>query len=220
MKRNRSNVKPRKVNYDSLHKQYKDPTNLQFKKLKKVSSYILGGYALLDIGIGTGELIQQERERFDVIYGIDSDEDSVEICRQMFLHDSNVNILLDDITNLTKIPSAMKFDFITALDVFEHIPLCKMSEGLSAIYAHLKEDGTFIFTGPGIFEKLLILLGRSPTHLHSHSSYGWKKIIEKSGFIVDYIAAIEFPLYDHIFLREKFHLFGKCCLIIARKMKS
>lgn len=207
----------RREDYESLLLQYRDPNSLMYKKIRTVDSYINGGETLLDIGCGVGELIELEKQKFRKIYGIDIDEESVKICRKRFENYENVYIIKASINDLDTLFKDMKFDYITALDVLEHIPVEESEKALKIIYNLLKDGGKFTFTGPGMFEKIRIALGRSPTHLHSHSSYGWKKMIEQAGFDVIRVETVEFPIIHSDFLRKKLHVFGKCCLIVAEK---
>ncbi len=209
-----------KENYKSLAYQYRDPGSLMYKKLRVVDSYITGGETLLDIGVGVGELIELEKQKFSRICGIDADEESVRICRRRFENDGNIHIREGDMACLWDLFRGRKFDYITCLDILEHIRLDECKKALNSIYDLLKDDGRFIFTGPGVFEKIRIFLGRSPTHLHSHSSYGWKSMIEGAGFNVINVETADFPALYSDFLRKKLHLFGKCCLITAEKMPT
>jgi hypothetical protein len=68
-----------------------------------------------------------------------------------------------------------------------------------------------------VFDKVKIRLGRSPTHLHGHSSYGWAKLIKKAGFGLTSAESVEFPLIHSSILRKRLHIFGQCCVITARK---
>ncbi|MCD6099027.1 MAG: class I SAM-dependent methyltransferase [Candidatus Marinimicrobia bacterium] len=206
-----------KEDYESLLLQYRDPNSLMYKKLRIVDSYINGGETLLDIGVGIGELIELEKQKFRKIYGIDVDEESVKICRKRFENDENIYIIEGNINDLENLFKDRKFDYITCLDVLEHIKIEECKKALNNIYNLLKDGGKFIFTGPGVFEKIRILLGRSPTHLHSHSSYGWKRMIERAGFDVMNVETVEFPIIHSNFLRKRLHIFGKCCLIVAEK---
>lgn len=207
----------RREDYESLHLQYRDLNSLMYKKLRIVDSYINGGETLLDIGVGIGELIELEKQKFRKIYGIDADEESVKICRKRFENDENIYIIDGNINDLENLFEDRKFDYITCLDVLEHIKIEECKKALNNIYNLLKDGGKFIFTGPGVFEKIRILLGRSPTHLHSHSSYGWKRMIERAGFDVINVETVEFPIIHSNFLRKRLHIFGKCCLIVAEK---
>lgn len=206
-----------KENYESLQSQYLDPDSLSYKKLRIVDSCINGGETLLDIGGGVGELIELEKQKFEVIYGIDLDEESVSICRKRFENNENIYIMQGNINDSKELFKDKKFDYITCLDILEHIEVEECKKSLNEIYNLLEDDGIFIFTGPGVFEKIRIFLGQSPTHLHSHSSYGWKRMIERAGFNVMNVETVEFPIIRSNFLRKKLHIFGKCCLIVAEK---
>lgn len=202
--------------YVSLSEQYQDPKSLMYKKIRLVDSKISPGNCLLDIGVGVGELIELEKKKFKEIHGIDLDQESINICRKRFNDEKNVFLALKDL-NKIEISFKDNFDVITCLDVLEHVKEKDCEELLDKIYELLRSGGIFIFTGPGIFEKIRISLGRSPTHLHSHSSYGWQKIIKKAGFELVSVETVEFPILNSEILRKKIHLFGKCCLIVAKK---
>lgn len=210
--------KPQKrVNYDSLSHQYDDPGSLVYKKLRIVDSYVTGGKSLLDFGSGTGDFIDFERRKFDNIYGVDSDEGSIEICHNRFKNDVNVQILQNSGDDLANTFDDTKFDYITALDVLEHVQIEESRKLLRSFYFLLDDGGKFIFTGPGIFEKIRIKTGRSPTHVCSHSSYGWAALIRSVGFQIVSIESVEFPVIQSSFLRKRLHLLGKCCVIQAKK---
>jgi predicted TPR repeat methyltransferase len=196
---------------------YTIPDSLHNKRLELVDSYIAGGRNLLDFGTGTGELIKREEHKFDNLYGVDSDEESITICRNRFKGDSKVHIIHDHGKNLDICLPDIRFDYITACDVLEHMKLGDSVQVLKLFYDLIKLRGTFIFTGPGVFEKAKIGLGRSPTHVHSHSSFGWAKLIRQGGFEIVKVEAVEFPLYDNAVLRNRLHVFGRCCVITAEK---
>lgn len=202
--------------YRDLKKDYGNKESLMYKKLRIVDSYIDGGEFFLDLGVGTGELLELVKNKFSQSYGIDIEDESIEICKKRFKN-SNISIIQHSINNLN-IFEEKKFNYITCCDVLEHVPLDESKDAINNIFKLLNNDGIFIFTGPGFFEKLKIRLGKSPEHIHSHSSYGWKKLIEEAGFKIISIETVEFPLINNEFLRKKLHIFGKCCLIIAKKI--
>jgi 2-polyprenyl-3-methyl-5-hydroxy-6-metoxy-1,4-benzoquinol methylase len=205
-----------KVNYSSLNSEYTDPTSLSYKKLRIINAFIPDGGSLLDIGMGTGELISLRLGKHKKIFGIDCDDTSVSMCRKKFSQNPEILLSKAGISDIrTTFPE--KFDCITCLDVLEHIEEREVSSSLSDIFMALRKNGILIFSGPGVVEKIRIFLGKSPTHLHSHSSHGWKKIIEKAGFTVICVETVEFPLIRSDFLRKKMHIFGKCCVIVAKK---
>lgn len=206
-----------RVNYASLQLEYLDPNSLVYKKLRIIDNYMDKSHSLLDIGVGTGELIKLEKQKFDLIYGIDVDEESAEACIELFEKEDHIRILHGNIDILDSSLSNIKFDYITCLDVLEHIEMNSCGEYLTKIYNLLEDEGIFLFSAPGIFEKIRIFMGKSPTHLHSHSSYGWKKMIQEAGFNVLSIETVEFPMIHSDFLRKNIHIFGKCCLIVSKK---
>ncbi len=206
-------------NYESLHSEYLDPFSLMYKKLRIVDKYIHRGECLLDIGIGTGELIELEKQKFSKIYGIDISEISVNICLNRFQNNKSIHIMQSNINNLKNLFANESFDYITCCDVLEHIGLEEFTTALDNVYALLKNGGRFIFTGPGMFERIKIVLNISPMHTHSHSSYGWADYIKRAGFKIVAIETVEFPLIHSDFLREKLHIFGKCCSIVGEKSK-
>ncbi len=212
-----------KENYEALLAQYKDPKSLMYKKLRSVDEYIntyiedSNSNYLLDIGMGIGELIHLEKDKFRFICGVDIDSEGVDYCKNRFLDYDNIEIILSDLKQIDSLLFKSKFDVITCLDVLEHIKPDDCINTLNCIHNLLNEDGLFIFTGPGIFEKIRIKLGLSPTHMHSHSSYSWAKLISESGYKILHVESIEFPILDNELLRNKMHLFGKCCLIVAKR---
>ena len=188
--------------YKSLRQQYQDPNSLMYKKIRMVDTNIPNGNCLLDIGMGVGELIEFEKTKFKEIYGIDLNSESVKICLKRFENDNNVFVFQKDVKDIEK-KFKGKFDVITCLDVLEHVKESDCKEIISAINKLLRSEGMFIFTGPGIFEKIKISLGRSPTHLHSHSSYGWQKIIKDAGFEIASVETVEFPILPRELLKKK-----------------
>ena len=206
-----------KVNFEQLSSDYSNSGSLQYKKLRIIDSYIPSGEKLLDVGMGTGETINLEKGKFKEICGVDADYDSVRICQDRFLGNSSIKILQGNIHDLATLFGQKEFDVITALDILEHLNMSDCEVALSSCYDLLKDGGIFIFSGPGIFEKIRIHLGLSPTHLHSHSPLGWRRMIEGAGFTVISIETAEFPVFHWDYLRKNVCILGKCCIIVARK---
>jgi 2-polyprenyl-3-methyl-5-hydroxy-6-metoxy-1,4-benzoquinol methylase len=212
---------PRKrEDYQSLIRQYADPSSLAYKKLQLVDSHVTTGINLLDFGTGPGELIELEKPKFDTLYGVDSDEESLRICRRRFKNDKKIHIVQSNGTDLTSLFQNTRFDCIAACDVLEHMELKNCVELLATFYHLLDLDGKFVFSGPGIFEKVRIRFGRSPIHIQSHSSYGWLRLIKSAGFQPISVGSVEFPLIHSPVLRKLLHIFGQCCVITARKGRS
>ena len=212
-----TNNSRKREDYQTLIRQYADPRSLMFKKLRLVDSCIRGGRTLLDFGVGTGELIDLERQKFSNIFGVDSDKRSISICKDRFEKDKNIRVCQNNGSDLVSAFGDTRFDCLTACDVLEHVQLDESKRLLRVFYSLLDVGGKFIFTGPGIFEKVKIRFGRSPTHIQSHSSYGWSRLIRSAGFQAISVGSVEFPLVHSPVLRKRLHIFGQCCVITARK---
>lgn len=205
-----------KEDYPALGAQYLDPSSLMYQKVRLVDRYIRKADTLLDVGMGTGELIELEKHKFKRIWGIDTDTESIEICRRRFSTDREIALIECSLARLENPFESVKFDYITCLDVLEHMPLADCQRTLGIIENLLSADGRFIFTGPGVFEKIRIRLGWSH-HVHSHSSYGWKRCIQDAGLEICSVETVRFPVIHSDLLRRRLHLFGECCLIVAGK---
>jgi len=208
---------PLKEDYDALELLYLDEESLSSKKLRLVNSHVEDGHSLLDIGSGTGEFIKLEKDRFDRIVGIDVEDEAVRRLAKRFEKECKIQILRGSISDLGKLFGKDEFDCVTCLDVLEHLDAKEARTALREIHEVLKPKGVFILTAPGIFEKMRIAFGMSPTHRHSRSSYGWARICRQAGFQVSLIETVEFPIIRSELLRRRAHLFGKCCLILSVK---
>jgi cyclopropane fatty-acyl-phospholipid synthase-like methyltransferase len=214
-----TNDSRKRQDYQSLIRQYADPRSLMFKKLRLVDSCITGGRNLLDFGVGIGELINLERQKFSNIFGIDSDKRSISICEDRFEKDKNIRVCQNNGSDLVSAFSDTRFDCITACDVLEHVQLDERERLLRIFYSLLDVGGKFIFTGPGIFEKVRIRFGRSPTHVQSHSSDGWSRLIRIAGSQLISVESVEFPL-THTTVRRKRYTFSTNLRHNSRKGRS
>lgn len=205
-----------KYNYENLQHHY-DESSLMSKKMYKVVSKINRGGLLLDIGCGTGELLDRVKDKFKFLYGVDIEDDAINFCLNRFRNSNNIKIEKLDIKELSEKFKGMKFDYITILDVLEHLDPIDAEYLLIEIYKLLKNEGEIVFTGPNWYEKIRIKLGKSPRHKFSYSSYGWGKMIERAGFKIISIETVDFPIFKGIFFTKFFHMFGICPLIIAKK---
>jgi predicted TPR repeat methyltransferase len=209
----------KRENYISLSAQYADTNSLMHKKLQLVGSYITSGKALLDFGTGTGDLIALEAHKFDDLYEVDVSEESVNICHNRFKNNANIHIVENSGNDLESLFADTRFDCVAACDVLEHLELDESKKLLAAFYSLLDSGGIFVFSGPGIFEKVKIRLRKSHIHDHSHSSYGWSRLIKEVGFQIMHIETVEFRVIHSAFLRKRLHVFGECCVIVAKKSR-
>ncbi len=209
----------KKLNLKQLDKNYKKKNKLMYKKIRIVNTYIKKSKNLLDLGMGTGALIELVKNKFEEIYGIDLDKESINMCIKKFQKE-NFKIIRGDILEIDKLFNNMKFNYITALDVLEHLSEKNACKVLNSINHLLKNNGILIFSGPGLFEKFKIRIGKSPYHIFSHSSFGWMKMIRDTGLRILQVEAVEFPFINSVLLRKRFHIFGKCCVIVAQKKSN
>jgi predicted TPR repeat methyltransferase len=93
---------------------------------------------LLDVGCGTGALLEEFTTRFDA-HGIEPSEAAVEFCRKRGLMTVKVGVLKQH-------PVAEKVDIMTLLDVVEHIE----DDGQLLLDAHqrITSDGYILITVP------------------------------------------------------------------------
>jgi len=208
------------IDFEKLERQYHDTESQDFKKIKLVDSFMQPSDALLDIGSGEGSFLELTKPKFRFIYSIEIDPFALKLLKEKFSSDTKIILIPKTVTDFLKENPDLSFDYITCLDVLEHIPLSDCQMVIEKLFRLLKPEGLLIISVPGIFEKIRIFLGKSPTHLHSHSSYGWAQILEKSGFSIMNIQTVEFPILDKYIFQKYFHLFGKCCVIIAKRPRD
>ena len=203
--------------YRALTQQHLNPKSEASRKLRVVDAYINPADTLLDIGTGTGELLALEKHKFARLYGVELDTEAIDLCRARFRNEETVTLVKADVGDMLKHFRPGQFDVIAALDILEHLDAEKCETTLETIASLARDGGRFIFTGPGIFQKVRIALRRSPTHLHSHSSFGWRRLISEHGFRVHSVETTGFPLVNSSFLRRRLHLFGQSCVVVSEK---
>ncbi len=100
--------------------------------------------SICDVGSGDGRLVQEMAGHFPdkEVEGIDYSERVINMARGLnpSLNFSRVDIVND---NLDK-----KYDVLTLIEVFEHIPTDKTDPFISALHGMLNEEGTLLLTVP------------------------------------------------------------------------
>ncbi|GAB4315551.1 MAG: hypothetical protein Kow0019_15740 [Methanobacteriaceae archaeon] len=205
---------------NALHNTY-STSELMRKKISLVSSKIQNGKCLLDIGCGSGELLSKTYKNFKNCYGIDLNSDSIKFCAERFKNKKNISVFKLNALDLKKKFKESSFDYVTALDVLEHLKKHESEIVINNIKFLLKEQGIFILTAPNWYDKIKIKLQKTDFHEFSHSSYGWAKLIQKFDFQIISIECVSFPIFKgNEFLRKRLHIFGMCPLIVARNIKG
>jgi methionine biosynthesis protein MetW len=148
---------------------------------------------LLDVGCGDGIIKNFVTEKVKTVYGIDNSRSELDMALKRGLKVKRIDL------NTQKIPfQSDYFDTVTCLDVIEHVQ--DPEAFLSKIYQVLKNNGRLIIATPNIrfsdhlFD--LILKGNFPKtssdtnvydggHVHFFTFNDMKKLLSKTGFIVE-----------------------------------
>jgi len=95
----------------------------------------------LDVGCGTGNLIELLRRRFDVVVGVEPDPTTSAAVRARFVHDENVII---DARRIEDFASEAKYDAITVVAALHHLPL---DESMKRLRGLLEPSGRLVVVG-------------------------------------------------------------------------
>lgn len=151
---------------------------------------------ILDIGCGTGKLVEELQAKGEV-WGVDINETAISFCRQRGL--SRVFVGKLPVLNITE-----HFDVIICLDVLEHIK--KDHLAIKNIQKLLKPGGKLILTVPAYqwlysyWDKILHHYRRySPQHLRN-CFLGTDLYITKLSFFYSYLLPFVIPFR---FIRQK-----------------
>ncbi|MDI9956540.1 MULTISPECIES: class I SAM-dependent methyltransferase [unclassified Rhodococcus (in: high G+C Gram-positive bacteria)] len=95
----------------------------------------------LDVGCGTGNLIELLRRRFDVVVGVEPDPTTSAAVRARFVHEENVII---DARRIEDFASEAKYDAITVVAALHHLPL---DESMKRLRGLLEPGGRLVVVG-------------------------------------------------------------------------
>lgn len=95
----------------------------------------------LDVGCGTGNLIELLRRRFDVVVGVEPDPTTSAAVRARFVHDENVII---DARRIEDFVSEAKYDAITVVAALHHLPV---DESMTRLRGLLEPGGRLVVVG-------------------------------------------------------------------------
>jgi SAM-dependent methyltransferase len=104
------------------------------------------GARILDLGCGYGEFLYYlQRIGYTNANGVDLNDRQLEVGRSLGVR----NLHLGDATAILA-ESRGEFDFISAIDVLEHVPKNKVLEILEQIYSALRPGGRFVCQVPNL----------------------------------------------------------------------
>lgn len=134
-----------------------------------------GKLKLLDLGCGTGMMLESLQKVFDC-WGIDSSRDAKNFCNKRGLK----QVLVSNLNN--KLPHQdKKFDVVLTLDVLEH--LTNDNKLLIEVNRVLKNKGILIITVPA-YQWLWSYWDKILGHKRRYSKHHLNNVIEKSGLVV------------------------------------
>lgn len=125
--------------------------------------------SVLDIGCGLGYSSFEMARYFDQaqVWGVDISDNLIKIAQEIFKK-PNLKYSDQDITD-QKFVSENKFDLVTMLDVYEHIPATERAFFHKSVADVLTDDGIVIFTCPTIHHQ---------NYLRNHKPEGLQPVEE------------------------------------------
>lgn len=182
-----------KVLYDEMRESETEHWWFQARReilLKVAKSFVPKGASVLDVGCGTGFILEKLRQDYDA-HGLDHAEIAVNYCRERGLTFVKQGVLGEETFN------GKKFQLVMFLDVIEHI-----EDDLAAISIakrYLSENGVVMITVPA-FE----FLWSAHDEIHHHKRRYTKKtlsaLLEKAGYAARYITYFNTALFPMIAL--------------------
>lgn len=167
--------------------------------LDKISS--LKFDSICDVGTGDGRLVRELTSKFPQkkIIGIDYSETAIELAKAL-----NPNCSFECV-NILDNTYDKKFELITLIEVFEHIPLDLCENFVQSLFKLLTEDGVLILTVPHVNKKINEKHFQHFTKNKINSYFSDKFIIEELIFFEDQKRSIikkliRLLIYNNIFI--------------------
>jgi SAM-dependent methyltransferase len=154
---------------------------------KVIGRYVSPGGAILDVGCGTGFVLEELKDRYEV-HGLDAAEVAVDFCHQKGLPNVHLGILGE--TDFGR----RDFDLVTFLDVIEHL-----DDDVAAMKnarALMKKDGLLLVTVPA-FQFLWSAHDVVHHHRRRYTRTDLERAVRAAGFeplYVSYFNTVLFPL--------------------------
>lgn len=182
-------------NLEGTHWWFVSKRKLIFSFLRKYYSKKDSGRKILDVGCGTG-VILNEFNKYGKAYGIDLSQHALKFCK------------LRGLKNVTK-GSALKmpyqsdyFDIIGCFDVLYHKDVKDDEKALKELYRVCKKGGRIFITDSAC----KFLFGKHDIASHARTRYSAKEIRQKlksAGFKIEKLTYYNFFLFPLVFLIRK-----------------
>ena len=127
--------------YNKIADKYQEEAKEDWKDKKYVDrflGYLNSGASILDIGSGTGELLEYYNVNGFISAGIDVAEEMIRISKEKVPAANVKNLSLYNIDKLEE-----KYDAISATFVLVHVPKEKINEVVRNVHGCLNDDGVF-----------------------------------------------------------------------------
>jgi len=180
---------------------YHKVRNYTIKKKYSIVNRNSQGHNILDIGCGTGELLNYFKLKGWNTWGVEPDPDA----RKLAIDNYQLNISdLDSLLN----KGDTNFDIITMWHVLEHV--WDLHSYLDVIKKLLNDNGTFIVAVPNINSwdakhyKSMWAAYDVPRHLYHFSQKSMNELMESANFKLHKIVPMKFDSYYISLLSEKY----------------
>ena len=142
--------------WDSLGAQYSENWASVSQQLlsEQETSFLLRhlppapGLAVLDVGIGSGRILEKliAQEQVAAVYGVDISSEMVDVCRKRFGEVPKIRGLFVCDVSREPLPVPGNLGFISAVRMLKYSP--NWPDMIEKLLAHLAPDGVFVFSMP------------------------------------------------------------------------
>ncbi len=146
--------------------------------IKLLDKFAKNHGSLLEIGAGSGGLLDSLKHQFNHIYGVEPSEKFCQFARERY------GLVLDN-TGYEDMSESRKYDVILALDVIEHVASVK--HFMDKVFQLLTDDGIVIVSTPNKNSLAARLLGKKwwhirPPHLYYLDKRSFNVLMDAAGF--------------------------------------
>lgn len=201
----------------SLYWKSKLRHKLNKKELQFINKYLPKTGYVLDIGIGSGRIIENylNNSQLKSIDGIDWTQSMVEYCRNKFQNEKRVkNLAVCDISK-DSIPFKKDYDFISAIRVLKYNK--NWQEVIGKIINILTTDSIFIFTMAN--KNAFLRITKSETEIYKTTEEEIEEVVSKhAGQILDITAFCKLP--DEVYGFSNNRLYVSIILLLESLLKK
>lgn len=178
-------------------------SDYETKRVVVIKSLIPEGpYQSLDIACGIGVFSKIMREKGHTVTGVDINQENIEFAKEKYKDLKGLNFLSYDIDDMMQQNEGIKYDFILALEIVEH--LVDYQKFIRDCYSLLKENGTMIISTPnrysleGLFGTRWAIragnkfLAWDAAHRRVFNSFEFVNLLKRQNFLITKIVGFYF----------------------------